>query len=56
MMKTFTRGGQVTMHNVSMIRQVLSVTLIATLIVGILGFGIKSWFDYTPYERSAAFA
>lgn len=56
MFRTFTRGGQVTMHNVNMIRQVLNVTLIVTLLVGVLGFGIKSWYDYSPYERSAAMA
>jgi type IV conjugative transfer system coupling protein TraD len=56
MFKKFIGGGQVTMHNVSMIRQVLNVTFIATLIVGTLAFVSKSWFDYTPYERSAALA
>jgi type IV conjugative transfer system coupling protein TraD len=56
MMKTFTRGGQVTLHNLHMIRQVLVVTIITSLLIGILFFGTKSWFDYTPYERSAAWA
>ncbi|MGV8948894.1 MAG: type IV secretion system DNA-binding domain-containing protein [Candidatus Paracaedibacter sp.] len=56
MFKKFIGGGQVTMHNVSMIRQVLNVTFIATLIVGALAFASKSWLDYTPYERSAALA
>jgi type IV conjugative transfer system coupling protein TraD len=56
MMKTFTRGGQVTLHNLHMIRQVLVVTIITTMLTGILFFGTKSWFDYTPYERSAAWA
>ena len=45
-----------TMHNVSMIRQVLNVTLLVTLLVGVLGFVGKSWLDYTPFERSAALA
>jgi type IV conjugative transfer system coupling protein TraD len=54
MMNTFTRGGQVTMHNLRMIKQVLNVTLVVTILVGVFFFGIKSWRDYTPYERSAA--
>lgn len=49
--KTFTKGGQVTLHNIRMIRQVLTVTLILTLIGGVLFWGTKSWFDYTPYQR-----
>jgi type IV conjugative transfer system coupling protein TraD len=56
MLKTFTRGGQVTLHNFHMIRQVLNVTILATLILGILGFGAKSWSDFTPFERQAAFS
>lgn len=56
MFKSFTRGGQVTMHNVSMIRQVLNVTFLFTLFIGVLGFGVKSWYDYSPYERSAVMA
>lgn len=54
--KNFTQGGQVTLHNFHMIRQVLSVTLLATLIVGGVVFGTKSWYDFTPYERSSAVA
>ena len=54
--KNFTQGGQVTLHNFHMIRQVLSVTLLATLIVGGVVFGTKSWYDFTPYERSSAIA
>jgi hypothetical protein len=56
MFKTFTRGGQVTMHNVNMVRQVLTITFLLTLMVGMGGFLVKSWYDYTPFERSAAFA
>jgi type IV conjugative transfer system coupling protein TraD len=56
MMKTFTRGGQVTLHNLHMIRQVLVVTIITSVLTGIMFFGTKCWFDYTPYERSAAWA
>lgn len=52
--KNLTQGGQVTLHNLHMIRQVLGVTLLATLIVGILVFATKSWYDYTPFERSSA--
>jgi type IV conjugative transfer system coupling protein TraD len=53
MLKTFTRGGQVTMHNFRMIRQVLSVTLLLTILCGIAGIGLKTWFSYAPYERQA---
>lgn len=49
--KTFTKGGQVTLHNLRMIRQVLTVTLVLTLIGGVLFWGTKTWFDYTPYQR-----
>lgn len=56
MLKTFTRGGQVTLHNIRMLRQVAGVTLGITLILGTLVFGFKSWMDYTPYERSAVWA
>ena len=49
--KTFTKGGQVTLHNIRMIRQVLTVTLILSLIGGVLFWGTKTWFDYTPYQR-----
>ncbi len=49
--KTFTKGGQVTLHNLRMIRQVLAVTLVLTLMGGILFWGTKTWFDYTPYQR-----
>jgi type IV conjugative transfer system coupling protein TraD len=56
MFRRFTRGGQVTLHNVNMIRQVLTVTLILTLMVGVGGFLAKSWYDYSSFERSAAMA
>ena len=56
MFKTFTRGGQVTLHNVRMIRQVVSVTLGISLILGALSFFGKTWLDYTPYERRASLA
>ena len=56
MMKTFTRGGQVTLHNLHMIRQVLVVTILTSFLLSILFFGTKSWLDYSPYERSAAWA
>jgi type IV secretory pathway TraG/TraD family ATPase VirD4 len=49
--KTFTKGGQVTLHNLRMFRQVFTVTLLITLIAGIGFWGCKTWFDYTPYQR-----
>jgi type IV conjugative transfer system coupling protein TraD len=49
--KTLTKGGQVSLHNLRMVRQVLGVTLVLSLIGGILFWGIKTWIDYTPYQR-----
>jgi len=52
-MKTLTRGGQVTMHNVNMLRQVMTITMILTALAGLLFWSGKTWFSYTPYERYA---
>lgn len=49
--KNFTQGGQVTLHNLRMIRQVLSVTFVTTFIVSLLFFCVKTWQDHTPYQR-----
>jgi type IV conjugative transfer system coupling protein TraD len=49
--KTFTKGGQISLHNLHMIRQVLTVTLLLTAIGGVLFWGTKTWFDFTPYQR-----
>ena len=49
--KTLTQGGQVTLHNIRMFRQVFTVTLLITLISGVLFWGTKTWFDFTPYQR-----
>jgi type IV conjugative transfer system coupling protein TraD len=54
--KAFTQGGQVTLHNLRMIRQVLGVTLGTTLILSFLFFGIKSWTDTTAYQKQVATA
>ena len=56
MIKNFTRGSQVTMHTVKMARQAIAITFTATLILGVLMFALKSWYDYTPFERSSALA
>lgn len=56
MIKNFTRGSQVTMHTAKMAKQAISITLAATLILGVLLFALKSWYDYTPFERSSVFA
>ena len=50
--KTFTKGGQVTLHNLRMIRQVLWVTVMVTLIGGALFWGVKTWMGYTSYQRA----
>ncbi len=49
--KVFTQGGQVTLHNIRMFRQVFIVTFLITVISGGLFWGYKTWFDYTPYQR-----
>lgn len=49
--KTLTQGGQVTLHNIRMFRQVFTVTILITLISGIVFWGAKTWFDFTPYQR-----
>lgn len=49
--KNLTQGGQVTLHNIRMVRQVLAVTLALTLTGGILFWGLKTWTAYTPYQR-----
>ncbi len=48
---TFTKGGQVSLHNLRMLRQVLGITLLVTLLAGVIFWGVKTWFDYTPYQR-----
>lgn len=49
--KILTQGGQVTLHNIRMFRQVFTVTLVLSFIGGVLFWGSKTWFDYTPYQR-----
>ena len=49
--KVFTQGGQVTLHNIRMFRQVFIVTFLITVVSGGLFWGYKTWFDYTPYQR-----
>lgn len=49
--KNFTQGGQVTLHNLRMIRQVLSVTFVTTFVISLLFFCVKTWQDHTPYQR-----
>jgi len=55
-MKDLTQGCQVTLHSFHMFRQVFGKTILAMFIVGILTFSVKTWYDYTPYERWAAMA
>lgn len=51
LIKKFTQGGQVTLHNIRMLRQVLSVTLMACLILGTSFFVFKMAHDHHPYQR-----
>lgn len=52
--KNFTQGGQVTLHNLRMIRQVLSVTLTTSLFISLAFFCFRAWQDHTPYQRQLA--
>lgn len=51
LMKHFTQGGQVTLHNIRMIRQVLNVTFVMSFVISLSFYGIKIWSDHTPYQR-----
>ncbi|WP_010303335.1 type IV conjugative transfer system coupling protein TraD [Candidatus Odyssella thessalonicensis] len=53
LIKKFTQGGQVTLHNVRMLRQVLSVTLLACAIIGGGFFSYKTYNAHTIYEWNA---
>lgn len=46
-----TQGGQVTLHNLRMFRQVFSITLLITMLSGIVFWSVKTWNDFTPYQR-----
>lgn len=50
-LKILTQGGQVTLHNIRMFRQVFTVTIVMTMFSGMVFWGVKTWFDYTPYQR-----
>jgi type IV conjugative transfer system coupling protein TraD len=50
LMKKFTQGGQITLHNLRMIRQVLNVTIINCLIIGVVFFIIQMVRDYRPHH------
>lgn len=50
--KNFTQGGQVTLHNLRMIRQVMSVTVVSTLLITVAFLLCKSWSSYSPYQRT----
>lgn len=52
--KSFTQGGQVTLHNLRMIRQVFNVTFGTTLLLTLLFFLLKTWHDYTPHQKQTA--
>ena len=49
--KDLTRGGQITLHNIRMFRQVFIVTVLITAILGGVFLGAKTWFDFTSYQR-----
>lgn len=49
--KKLTQGGQVTLHNLRMLQQVMKVTLTSSFLLSVVVFGTKTWFDYPPYEK-----
>ncbi|WP_051908728.1 type IV conjugative transfer system coupling protein TraD [Candidatus Odyssella acanthamoebae] len=51
LIKDFTQGGQITLHKLRMIRQVLAVTLFTCCVGGGAFFSIKTWQDTAPYQR-----
>jgi type IV conjugative transfer system coupling protein TraD len=50
-MKNFTRGGQITLHNIRMAFQVIDKVIILTGFIFILVSGAIAWEYTTPYER-----
>lgn len=48
----FTQGGQVTLHNFRMIKQVVNVTLVMSLVLSLFYFSGRLWFTVTPEERN----
>jgi type IV conjugative transfer system coupling protein TraD len=54
-MKHFTQGGQVTLHNIRMIRQVINVTFVTSLLISLAFFGLKTWSDHTSYQIKLVF-
>jgi type IV conjugative transfer system coupling protein TraD len=51
LIKDFTQGGQITLHKLRMIRQVLAVTLFTCCMGGGAFFCIKAWQETPPYQR-----
>lgn len=54
--KNITQGGQVTLHNLRMFRQVFTVTILITTLSGLVFLGTKTWYSYNPAERNALYA
>ena len=53
MLPMMIRGGKLTFHNVNMFRQVMTVTVILTVLAGAIFWSCTTWFSYDPYERYA---
>lgn len=51
MTKSMTQGGQVTLHNIRMIKQVMSVTLVISLFMSLAFFASKTWTDVSTQEK-----
>ena len=51
--KTFTQGGQVTLHNLRMIQQVMNVTFVISFFLSLAFLGGKTWTDTTFSEKYA---
>ncbi len=47
---SYTRGGQVAMHNLRMFKQVFFVTIWLSLFTGVATFSLMSWHNTTAYQ------
>lgn len=52
--KNYTRGGQITLHNIRMFIQITNKVILAALIVFLIFFMTVAWFLITDYERYIA--
>ncbi|MBL0942173.1 MAG: type IV conjugative transfer system coupling protein TraD [Alphaproteobacteria bacterium] len=48
--EAFTQGGQTAMHKLRMIKQIITVTLLISMISGTLFIGVKTYFSMSSYQ------